>query len=306
MASNITPMVAGVFQNDSDARQALQGLRAAGFGVDQIGYATQAQSQGVNLLNDLQNLGLGRDSASYYDREFRAGRPVVSVRADGREQEAEDILHQYGSYDYEHQSGIAQSDVTTRDTAVNPAAAVQDTTVDRTAVRGANVNQAAFDERDEFYQPRRLQLRAEQLDVTKNRVQAGEVGLRKEVVTEQQTIDVPVTHEEVYIERRPVSGASVTDTTPIGQDETIRVPVSEEQVNVTKNTVVTGEVAIGKREVTENQQVRDTVRREEARIDQTGNARVLDNSGTVDNRNLDTDTVDNRDLRDRTDDDRLR
>jgi uncharacterized protein (TIGR02271 family) len=287
MAMNVNPIVAGVFQSESQARQALQALRAAGFGVDQIGYATQAQSQGVNLLNDLQNLGVARDSATYYDREFRAGRPVVSVRADGREQEAENILHQYGGYDYEHQTGIAQSNV----------AATQGTTVNRAAaaVGNANVNQAAIDETDEFYQPRRLQLRAEQLDVTKNRVQAGEVGLRKEVVTEQQTIDVPVTHEEVYIERRPVSGGQV-DTTPIGQDEVIRVPVSEEQVNVTKNTVVTGEVAIGKREVTETQQVRDTVRREEAHIEHTGDARVIDNSG------VDAGTVDNRDLR--TDDPR--
>ena len=300
MAMNVNPIVAGVFQSDSQARQALQALRAAGFGVDQIGYATQAQSQGVNLLDDLQNLGLARDSASYFDREFRAGRPVVSVRADGREQEAHDILHQYGGYDYEHQDGIAQSDIAARNTTVNQAAAVQDTTIDRAAVRDANVNQAAaIDDRDEFYQPRRLQLRAEQLDVTKNRVQAGEVGLRKEVVTEQQTIDVPVTHEEVYIERRPVTGATA-DTTPIGQDETIRVPVSEEQVNVTKNTVVTGEVAIGKREVTETQQVRDTVRHEEARVEHTGDARVLDNSTT------DANTIDNRDLRERTDDDRLR
>jgi uncharacterized protein (TIGR02271 family) len=294
MAMNVNPIVAGVFQNESQAREALQGLRAAGFRVDQIGYATQAQSQGVNLLDDLQNLGLARNNATYYDREFRAGRPVVSVRADGREQEAEDILHQYGGYDYEHQSGIAQSNV----------AATQTTTANRAAVGTANVGQAAVDERDEFYQPRRLQLRAEQLDVTKNRVQAGEVGLRKEVVTEQQTIDVPVTHEEVYIERRPVTGGQV-DTTPIGEDETIRVPVSEEQVNVTKNTVVTGEVAIGKREVTENQRVSDTVRREEARVEQSGDARVLENRDAA-NRTVDDRTVDNRDLRDRTDDDRLR
>ncbi len=292
MSMNVNPIVAGVFQSDSQARQALQALRAAGFGVDQIGYATQAQSQGVNLLSDLQNLGLARDNATYYDREFKAGRPVVSVRADGREQEAENIIHQYGGYDYEHQTGIAQSNV----------AATQGTTVNRAAaaVGNANVNQEAIDENHEFYQPRRLQLRSEQLDVTKNRVQSGEVGLRKEVVTEQQTIDVPVTHEEVYIERRAVTGGQA-DTTPIGQDEVIRVPVSEEQVNVTKNTVVTGEVAIGKRDVTETQQVRDTVRHEEARVEHTGDARVLDNSGvdagTVDNR-----TVDNRDLR--TDDPR--
>lgn len=286
MAMNVNPIVAGVFQQESQAREALQALRAAGFRVDQIGYATQAQGQSVNLLNDLQNLGLGRESAGYYDQEFRAGRPVVSVRADGREQEAHDIMHQYGGYDYEHQTGMAQSDIAAQGTNVNQAAAVQDTAIDRTAVRDANVNQADY--QDEFYQPRRLQLREEQLNVDKQRVQSGEVGLRKEVITEQKTIDVPVTHEEVYIERRPVTGVQA-DATPIGQDETIRIPVSEEQVNVSKNTVVTGEVALGKREVQETQQVRDTVRREEARVDQTGNPRL----------------VDNQDIRESTDENRL-
>jgi len=60
------------------------------------------------------------------------------------------------------------------------------------------------------------------------------VNLRKELVTEQQTLNVPVTHEEVYIERRVGSGQ--VSAAPIGEGEAIRVPVSAEQVNVTKQT----------------------------------------------------------------------
>jgi uncharacterized protein (TIGR02271 family) len=92
----------------------------------------------------------------------------------------------------------------------------------------------------------RMQLREERLQATKESVQTGEVGLHKEVVTELQSIDVP--HEEVYIERRAGSG-QVFDQ-PRGQDgESIRVPMSAEQVNVTKQTLDTGEVAIGKGQV---------------------------------------------------------
>ena len=94
-------------------------------------------------------------------------------------------------------------------------------------------------------------------------------------MSQQQTINVPVTHEEVYIENRPVTDANVDDNTPIGEGETIRVPVTDEKVNVTKDTVVTGEVSIGKRAVQENQQVTDTVRREELRTDENGNPRVV-------------------------------
>nr|WP_312027398.1 YsnF/AvaK domain-containing protein [Paenibacillus typhae] len=128
----------------------------------------------------------------------------------------------------------------------------------------------AYEGEDE--EARKLRLREEQLDVSKNRVQAGEVSVRKEIVEEQKTINVPVSHEEIVIERRSVNNDS--STKPVGADETIRIPVSEEQVEVHKNTVVTGEVDIHKREVQGTQQVKDTLKREEARVDKTGDVKV--------------------------------
>lgn len=50
--------------------------------------------------------------------------------------------------------------------------------------------------------------------------------------------------------------------------------MSEEQVNVTRQTVPTGEVAIGKRQVQETQQVQDTVKREEAHLEREGDVSV--------------------------------
>ncbi|MDO3410447.1 YsnF/AvaK domain-containing protein [Saccharibacillus sp. CPCC 101409] len=129
---------------------------------------------------------------------------------------------------------------------------------------------------DETDEARKLRLREEQLDVTKNRVQSGEVEIHKDIIEEQKTIDVPVTHEEVVIERRAVNAVPTDE--PIGADETIRVPVSEEQVEVNKRSVVTGEVEVHKREVQETQQVSDTVRREEARIEKDGNLSVKEGS----------------------------
>ncbi|AIQ27843.1 hypothetical protein P40081_06320 [Paenibacillus sp. FSL P4-0081] len=119
---------------------------------------------------------------------------------------------------------------------------------------------------------RRLRLREEQLDVSKNKVQTGEVNVHKEIIEEQKTINVPVTHEEIVIERRAVNNDTTAE--PVGADETIRIPVSEEQVEVRKNTVVTGEVEIHKREVQGTEQVQDTVRREEARVDKSGEVKV--------------------------------
>ena len=287
-----TSIIAAAFENERDARRALDALKQAGFGYDQVGVATQGQGN-VNLLHDLTDLGVSNDMAAYYDQEYKNGRTVVSVRPDGQDQMAHDILHQYNGYDYEHQTGYnQQSSYATNQTA----------TADQTNVAATNVatNQGLVSERtdadyaqDEYHLPRSLRLREERLNVSKDRVQAGEVGLHKEVVSQQQTINVPVTHEEVVIERRAVTDGQI-DNTPIGEGETIRVPVSEEQVNVSKNTVVTGEVAIGKRAVQETQQVTDTVRHEEARVDQQGNAIIhgaQDDNLHGDATNVDTTTT---------------
>jgi uncharacterized protein (TIGR02271 family) len=119
---------------------------------------------------------------------------------------------------------------------------------------------------------RTVQLREEQLRANKDLREAGEVEVRKEVVAEQQTIDVPVTREEVVIERHPVDRAEGERraTVEIGQGETLRVPVRKDQVTVDKDTVVTEEIEIGKRQVQDTQRVSDTVRREEAVIDREG------------------------------------
>jgi uncharacterized protein (TIGR02271 family) len=130
---------------------------------------------------------------------------------------------------------------------------------------------------------RSLKLREEQLDVNKQRVQTGEVEVKKEVVDEEKTVNVPVQHEEVYVERRAVDKTEADTTTPIGEDETIRVPIVEEKVEVKKKPVVSEELVIGKKQVTETQSVTENVKREEAKVEKEGDASV-DETTTDSNR----------------------
>ena len=130
----------------------------------------------------------------------------------------------------------------------------------------------------------RVRLHEEQLNVQKQAVQAGEVTLHKEVITETKSIDVPVTREEVVIERHAVAPGQAGTVGDIADGETIRVPVMEEQVTVQKTPVVTEEISLGKREVTETQHVSDTVRREEAHIENPQNVDVLDRGDVNTNR----------------------
>lgn len=247
MSTTQRSIVAGLFSNEKQAEQAMADLQSAGFTDDQIRYSVH--KGGAGILNALRDLGFGKEEANYYNSEFLAGRTVVTVKDASRWQEAADILQRNGAYDANDASRMSQTSNT------------------------SDVNQAYTD--NATLGTQEVQLKAEQLQASKQQVQAGEVGLRKEVVAEQQTIDVPVTHEEVFVERRAGSG-QVSDT-PIGEGETVRVPVNAEQVNASKQTVTTGEVSPGKRTVQENQQVTDTVRHEEARVEQQGDTKIVGN-----------------------------
>jgi uncharacterized protein (TIGR02271 family) len=112
-----------------------------------------------------------------------------------------------------------------------------------------------------------VQLFGEVLRVHKERISRGEVRLRKDVVTENQTIEVPVTREELVLERVAVSPNTPATSATIGRSQEIRVPLSEDSVRVEKQPVITEEVVVGKREVSDVARVSDEVRREELRVD---------------------------------------
>jgi uncharacterized protein (TIGR02271 family) len=135
-----------------------------------------------------------------------------------------------------------------------------------------------------------VELVEEQLRARTRPVQTGEVTIRKEVVTETRTLEVPVSREELVIERTPVerhafdsrqSNASdplvdqlVDRLRHMRSGEVLRIPIVEEEVVVHKRPVVVEEVTLGKRVIEDSQTVSDTVRREEARIEEHGDVRL--------------------------------
>lgn len=122
---------------------------------------------------------------------------------------------------------------------------------------------------------RRLQLREEILVPRTRTVQTGEVEIGTRVVTEKQTVDIPVSHEEVTVERRAVDRRPSDQ--PIGeQRETINVPVHGEEVTMEKETVVYEEIDVTKRDVRGTERVSETVRREEAVVDKDNDVEVRD------------------------------
>jgi uncharacterized protein (TIGR02271 family) len=108
-----------------------------------------------------------------------------------------------------------------------------------------------------------MDLKAEKLVAEKDVVESGNVRLKKDVVTETESVDVPVTHEEPVLERHPVEARSAEGE--IGEGE-INVPLREERVYADKQPYVKEEVSIGKRQVEETQRVTGEVSREEPRL----------------------------------------
>lgn len=300
--------VVGLFHNQADAEQAIQRLKQAGFSESEIGVAikdrdrqqdliqetgtqaaegaaTGAIGGGVlggvigllagvgalaipgigpiiaggtlastlagagigaaagGLLGALVGMGVPEEDAQHFDKGFRAGGTLVTVNAGARADEAQTCLYESGADLGSMGRGMATG-------------------------ASAAGRSPSFTEGSQS-----IELREEELRAEKERVQAGEVRLRKEVITEERTIEVPVTREEVIIERRPAAEGR-TASGDIDDDQEIRIPLMEEEVRVEKTPVVREEVTVKKRQVQGMEEVSDTVRREEARIEQTGDARV--------------------------------
>lgn len=116
----------------------------------------------------------------------------------------------------------------------------------------------------------------EQLNVGTQKVETGRARLRKHVVTEQQTVTVPVTREEVRLEREPITDANVGAATdgPAISEEEHEVVLTEERVVVNKETVPVERVRLGTETVTEQQHVTEDVRKERIELDDNGSDRA--------------------------------
>jgi uncharacterized protein (TIGR02271 family) len=105
-----------------------------------------------------------------------------------------------------------------------------------------------------------LERAEERLTVDKQTEQAGAVRVGKHVVEEEQSVDVPVTREEVTIQRRAVDRPATEEDL---KESTVTVPVMEERVRTGKEARVVEELEIGKTAKTDTKRVTDTVKREE-------------------------------------------
>ncbi len=120
-----------------------------------------------------------------------------------------------------------------------------------------------------------MTLSEERLTTGTRRQEAGRVRLRKHVVTEQVTRNVPVAHEEARLEREPITDANrdrALDGPPLSEEEH-EVTLHEEVPQVDKQVVPTERVRLGKERVTDQVQVSDDLAREEVTLERDRDSR---------------------------------
>jgi uncharacterized protein (TIGR02271 family) len=118
----------------------------------------------------------------------------------------------------------------------------------------------------------RVQRIEEELTAGTREREAGQLKVRKRVRTDREQIEVPTRHEEVSVERVPVSGEATE--AHIGEDEVV-MPVTEEEVVVGKRPVVKEEVRVRKDVVEDTETVEEEVRREEVEVEDDTERRGL-------------------------------
>jgi uncharacterized protein (TIGR02271 family) len=207
-----------------------------------------------------------------YDKATVKGAPRVND-SNGKLSEAEEAeLYRYYGLDYT--TGTADYDTTRTadyDTTATTGLASTGTTTDRDLdARGTVGHDTSGPTTDQA-----MTRSEEQLHVGTERVATGRARLRKYVVTEQQTVQVPVSREEVRLEREPITDANIGNALsgPDISEEEHEVILTEERPVVAKETVPVERVRLDKDVVTDTQTVTENTRKEEIELDTDGTGR---------------------------------
>jgi uncharacterized protein (TIGR02271 family) len=122
----------------------------------------------------------------------------------------------------------------------------------------------------------RIPVMEEELTATVREQEAGAVRIEKRIVEEDRVLEVPVTDEQIRVERRIVDRPVSASDTQAFEEITIDVPLTTEEVELQKQARVAEEIVVSKEATQRTERVSDTVRREEVYVDE--DATLIDDS----------------------------
>ena len=118
----------------------------------------------------------------------------------------------------------------------------------------------------------KLQLHKEEMEIKKKWVDTADVTIYKKKYTEEKQILVPITREDLIIEKNVINPENPADI----KLETICIPLSEEQIEVTLTPAILNDVEMFKNQYEELIQVHETLKEEKVHIETVGNIEVVD------------------------------
>ncbi|KAJ49069.1 uncharacterized protein (TIGR02271 family) [Clostridium tetanomorphum] len=120
----------------------------------------------------------------------------------------------------------------------------------------------------------KMQLREEQMKISKNKIQTGGVSIHKEVLTEEKNITVPVKREELVIEKT-VFDSQFRNKSDV-HTETIRIPISEERIHIHKQPVTLEDVSVNNHQYKEVKHLTERLKKEIPHISIKGDSKIVD------------------------------
>jgi uncharacterized protein (TIGR02271 family) len=272
-----TKTVVGVFDDFATAQRAAERLVENGFTRDQIevtsgqNYANESARGNTGLTggapSDRSGGGISGffhrlfgsdddDERGHYSEAIRRGAAVVAVTTDDRDDQAADILEEYGAIDIDHLAASwRQRGYKRYDPSAPP----------------FNEQEAARER--EYYKSdrgeRTVPVVQEELRVGKRAVRKGGVRIFNRVREQPVEEQVELREERVHVDRRPANRPA-TDADVRARDEVIEVTEMAEEPVVDKRTRVVEEVVVGKETRTRTEKVRDTVRKSDVQVEKLG------------------------------------
>ena len=196
------------------------------------------------------------------DKSQVKGAPKIDVDGHLSPQEEEELYRYYDLH-----GNTAQTTTTTTDTTTSGVTG----TADRGNAHGTVGHDTSGPTTDNA-----MTRSEEQLHVGTQQVETGRARLRKYIVTENVTQTVPVSREEVRLEREPITeanrGAALAG--PDISSEEHEVVLHAERPVVAKEAVPVERVRLDTETVTTNETVTDTVRKEQIEADTDGDGRL--------------------------------
>lgn len=261
--------VIGIFDNKSEAREAMNELVQKGFIEEDIdiseGTASDAgqTSASANVSSTTSDTGIGDSIGNFFSNLFsddetqasnyanvaRDADAILTVRADSREraQEVADIFDNHGAIDVNDRSAQYQQSYSQTSDSTQAANFAGDT-----ATTGETV----------------IPIVEEELQVGKRTVETGGVRVRSRVIEKPVEEHLRLREERVIVNRRPVNRAVTDADRQNFREGDFEITEHAEQAVVSKQARVVEEVEIGKQVEERDQVISDTVRRTDVDVEE--------------------------------------